>query len=262
MTKRIGRATTTVTAATPTRAPSPTHLSAFIEALGYCHGGRRPLNLEEAASTTRTGDLWLFRGHTVADRTIQMATNSPINHVAVALVIEDLPPLLWHAELGRRLVDVWALKHQRGAQLHRLDDAVRRWHDDFGQRVWMRELTPALDDESSATVLDVVEKMNGTDFPSTTGLAWRWMQGRVRHRSSLELAYCAEIVAESLIEAGVLSAQRPTNWYDPGRFWSGDSLPHADQCSYGAEIEVMVGDDGPPSSRASLLRRRFFERAA
>jgi hypothetical protein len=39
------------------------------------------IGLDEALDLTRTGDVWLFRGHTAADRAIQLTTNSPVNHV-------------------------------------------------------------------------------------------------------------------------------------------------------------------------------------
>ncbi len=82
------------------------------------------ISLDEAVDLTRTGDLWLFRGRTVPDRAIQMTTNSPVNHVGMALVVEDLPPLMWHAELGRSLPDLWTGTRQRGVQLHDLREAV------------------------------------------------------------------------------------------------------------------------------------------
>ena len=50
----------------------------------------------------RTGE-WLFCGHTMADRAIQVATNSPVNRVGMSVAVEDLPPLMWHAGLGRAL---------------------------------------------------------------------------------------------------------------------------------------------------------------
>ena len=34
----------------------------------------------------------------------------------MVVAIDDLPPLLWHAELGMSLPDVWTGEHQRGAQ--------------------------------------------------------------------------------------------------------------------------------------------------
>ena len=76
--------------------------------------------LDEALDLTRTGDVWLFRGHTAADRAIQVATNSPVNHVGMSVVIGDLPPLMWHAELGRSLPDLWSGTRHRGVQLHDL----------------------------------------------------------------------------------------------------------------------------------------------
>ena len=76
------------------------------------------IGLDEAIDATRTGDLWLFRGRTIADRAIQVSTNSPVNHVGMAVVIDDLPPLMWHAELGRSLEDLWSGAHQRGCLLY------------------------------------------------------------------------------------------------------------------------------------------------
>src|SRR6188472_4738044 len=96
--------------------------------------------LDEAVATTATGDLWLFRGRSFADRAIQTVTNSPINHVGMAVALEDMPPLLWHAELGRSLPDVWTGERQRGVQLHKLADAVRTWDAKYGQRAWVRQL--------------------------------------------------------------------------------------------------------------------------
>ncbi len=78
------------------------------------------ITLDQAVDLTRTGDVWLFRGSSMADRAIQVATNSPVNHVGMSVVIDDLPPLMWHAELGRSLPDVWSGTRHRGVQLHDL----------------------------------------------------------------------------------------------------------------------------------------------
>jgi hypothetical protein len=64
------------------------------------------LSLDEAVDLTRTGDVCVFRGGSVADRAIRTLTDAPVDHVGTAVVLEDLPPLLWHAELGRSLPDV------------------------------------------------------------------------------------------------------------------------------------------------------------
>ncbi len=38
----------------------------------------------------------------------------------------------------------------------------------------------------------------------------------------LETAYCAETVAITYEEMGLLTTEKHYNWFDPGKFWSGD----------------------------------------
>src|SRR3954447_332189 len=124
------------------------------------------ITLDRAVELTRTGDLWLFRGHSAADRVIRVTTNSPVNHVGMAVVLDDLPPLMWHAELGRSLPDMWSGKHHRGVQLHDLHDAGVTWHHRYGQRPWLPQLDHAPGPERQAEVEDAVlrtiARLNGT----------------------------------------------------------------------------------------------------
>ncbi|WP_343448685.1 hypothetical protein [Micromonospora oryzae] len=246
------------------------------------------IGLDEAVELTRTGDVWVFRGRSVPDRAIQFTTNSPVNHVGMAVVLDDLPPLMWHAELGRSLPDMWTGTHHRGVQLHDLRDAVCVWANRYGQRAWLRQLEPPADATMEQAVLRTVARLDGTPFPSTAQLAWRWARGRVpqvrlplplpgrRDRTAdpqdrgagpaeravdqtdrgtgpaerpggvavrdraLETAYCAEVVAVTYEAMGLLPAGRRPNWYDPGRFWSGDDLGLTGGAQLGAEIEVRI----------------------
>jgi hypothetical protein len=207
-----------------------------------------PLPLDEAINLTRTGDVWLFRGRTIADRAIQITTNSPINHVGMSVVLDDLPPLMWHAELGRSLPDMWAGTHHRGVQLHDLGKAVRVWAERYGQRAWLRQLEPTPTKEMEDAVLRTIARLDGTPFPSSAQLGWRWLRGRVpaalRRRPSdtdLETTYCAEVVAITYEEMGVLPTGRRPDWYDPGRFWSGDHLGLTGGYRLSDEIAVDVG---------------------
>ncbi len=208
---------------------------------------RNPVLLDEAIDATRTGDLWIFRGSTLADRAIQAVSNAPVNHVGMAVVLDDLPPLMWHAELGRSLPDVWTGDHHRGVQLHDLREAVTTWQERYHQRAWLRQLSPPAGREQEDAAMRVVARLDGVSFPRTMALAWRWLRGRDAHltrraaeRKGLrpEDAYCAEVVGLTLEEMGILEADAPTSWYDPGRFWSGDSLPLTPGWAYGAEVEV------------------------
>lgn len=204
------------------------------------------IDLDEAVNATRTGDVWLFRGKSAADRAIQLTTNSPINHVGMSVVIDDLPPLMWHAELGRSLPDLWSGTHQRGVQLHDLRSAVVVWANKYGQRAWLRQLDHEPSRERDDAVLRTIARLDGTPFPSTAKMAGRWLGGRVprlRRKepdSALETAYCAEVVAVTYEEMGLLPTGRRANWYDPGRFWSGDNLSLAEGARLGEEIAVRI----------------------
>jgi hypothetical protein len=213
------------------------------------------ITLDEALDLARTGDIWLFRGRAVADRAIQVATNSPVNHVGMAVVIDDLPPLMWHAELGRSLPDVWSGTRHRGVQLHDLRDAVMIWTTKYGQRAWLRQLDGEVTREMEDAVLQTIARLDGTPFPSTTKLAARWLGGRVpafRNRAithkaqeaALETAYCAEVLAITYQAMGLLTAEHRPNWYDAGRFWSGDSLRLAAGFRLGGEIVVHIPQTG------------------
>ena len=203
------------------------------------------ISLEEGLAAARTGDLWIFRGRTVVNKVMHAATNSPVNHVGVTLALDDLPPLLWHAEIGRSMYDYWAGRHHRGTQLHDLREAVQRWQDRYGQRAFLRQLTPEVGQVEEDRMLLSIGRLDGVGFPSYTRLAARWLSGRDAHRSRRDGArtrpadaFCAEIVGRTLTEMGVLRDEVPAQWYDPGRFWSGDSLPVRSPWSYGAEVEV------------------------
>jgi hypothetical protein len=211
------------------------------------------LSLDEAIDLTRTGDVWIFRGRSGPDRAIQTLTNSPVNHVGMSLVIEDMPPLMWHAELGRSLPDLWSGTFHRGVQLHDLRDAVTVWARRYGQRGWLRQLEQPVTKEMEDEALKVVARLDGTPFPSTTQLAWRWARGRVPRlrppwreselsEPALETAYCAEVVAVTYEQMGLLPEGKSPSWYDPGRFWSGDELELRDGFRLGDEIAVHLPD--------------------
>jgi hypothetical protein len=259
-------------------------------------GPDKVLDLDKAVHLSSTGDVWLFRGRKMADRAIQVATNSPVNHVGMAVVIDDLPPLMWHAELGRSLPDLWSGSRHRGVQLHDLRDAVLVWANRYGQQAWLRQLDQPVTPEMEDALLRTIARLDGTPFPSTTQLASRWLLGRVppvRYRigagrepgagleadgaepaglepagpgpagpgpagpgpaglepAGLETAYCAEVLAVTYQAMGLLPGRRRPQWYDAGRFWSGDDLRLSGGFGLGGEIPVSVpATEGPAGRR-------------
>lgn len=196
------------------------------------------LALDDAVATASTGDIWLFRGGSIADVAIRAATNSPVNHVGMVVAIDDLPPLLWHAELGRHLPDVWTGERQRGVQLHLLGEAVRTWNERYRQRAWVRHLEGTIERHHEDRLMETIERFDGRPFPTTPGLARQWVTGRFRRSSSLETIYCAELVAATYQHMGLLPRRRPASWYDPGRFWSGDRIELVAPFALGREVAI------------------------
>ncbi len=222
-----------------------------------------PTSFADASGEARTGDVWLFRGTSLADKAIRTATNSPVNHVAMVIAIEDLPPLVWHAELGHSIPDVWTGTHQRGAQLHLLDDAVRTWCNRYGQQAFTRQISLDVTSAQEDEALRVVNEFDGRQFPRTGSLVKRWLMGRARKPATLEYLYCAELVAITYERMGLLEPRRPANWYDPGKFWSGDKLPLIG-ASLGHELAIVdipggyPGDDvHAPNATPRTPRSRF-----
>jgi hypothetical protein len=207
------------------------------------------LSLDAAVELTRTGDLWLFRGRSAADHAIRALTNAPVNHVGMAIVLDDLPPLMWHAELGKGLQDLWTGTHHRGVQLHDLRSAVVQWCHRYGQRAWIRQLQTPVTREMEDAVLRTVARMDGTPFPPTAALVGRWFRGRLRRPAPVESTYCAEVVAGTYQAMGLLGSDRPTNYYDPGKFWSGDHLELSGGARLGEEVRVDV--PAPPDPGAN-----------
>lgn len=197
------------------------------------------LTLDEAVATASTGDVWLFRGSKFADVAIRAVTNSPVNHVGMVVAIDDLPPLLWHAELGRSLRDVWTGEFQRGVQLHLLHHAVTTWNERYRQRAWVRHLEGTIERHHEDRLMETIDRFDGRPFPTTPGLARQWLTGRFRRRdSSLEAVYCAELVATTYQHMGLLPKRRPASWYDPGRFWSGDRIELEPPFALAKEVAV------------------------
>ncbi len=74
---------------------------------------------------------------------------------------------------------MWTGTNHRGVQLNDARAAVERWIVNYGQRCWLRQLTPDATREQEDQVLRVIARMDGTPFPSTARLTGRWFRGRV-----------------------------------------------------------------------------------
>jgi hypothetical protein len=171
-----------------------------------------------------------------ADRAIRLGTNSPVNHVGMTVALEDLPPLLWHAELGRSLPDLWSGDRHRGVQLHDARDAVTLWANRYGQHAWLRQLEPPVTRSMEDGLLRTVARLDGT--PSGRNPVGAGRRGPVVETS--DAGPDRLLPGDRPYQRCLLPADRRPNSYDPGSFWSGDDLPLTGHARLGLEIAVTV----------------------
>ena len=193
----------------------------------------------EAVARAQTGDVWLFRGRSGADRAIRVFTNSPVNHVAMVVALDDLPPLLWHTELGQSIDSVWSGDRHRGAQLNRLDDALEVWTGKYRQLAFVRHFDGEITRDDGGRGAPGRRRVRGPTVPphaaASSGSGCRG-DCATRRRSKPSTAPSS---SRSPTPGWDCSTPRtPANWFDPGRFWSGDRLELLGGAALGAEIAV------------------------
>jgi hypothetical protein len=128
-------------------------------------------------------------------------------------------------------------------QLQRLEESVEVWSSRWGHQPFVRQLSPAIGRDAEDELLRVVNEYSGRRFPTPRGMAKRWLLGRVRRSAFPDEVFCAELIAATYQRLGLLDQRKPPNWYDPGRFWSGDRIALGHGFSLSPEILVVVQAD-------------------
>ena len=116
------------------------------------------------------------------------------------------------------------------------------WTQKYEQLAFVRHFDGEITREMEDALLRVVAEYEGRPFPRTRHLVGKWLSGRLRREASEQAVYCAELLAITYTRMGLLDARAPANWFDPGRFWSGDRLDLAGGAGLGPEIAVTVAD--------------------
>ena len=123
-----------------------------------------------------------------------------------------------------------------------------QWTGRYAQRAWLRQLDAPVTREMEDAVLRTIARLDGTPFPRRSPWPGAGRGAGCAARPPAEATYCAEVVAATYAAMGLLDDRRPTNYYDPGMFWSGDDL----RLERGARLggEISVGAEGRPGARA------------
>ena len=208
--------------------------------VGY--GAVADASLDEAVATAATGDLWLFRGRSLADRAIQAVTNSPVNHVGHGRRARRPAA----AAVARRARPLAARRVERAAPARRPAAQAARRRDDLERALRPARVgAPARGDDRARArgppdEGDRRASTAGRSPPRSVSRATGSTGARAPPRSSLEAVYCAELVATTYQHMGLLPSRRPASWYDPGRFWSGDRIELVPPFALGGEVAVAT----------------------
>jgi hypothetical protein len=89
--------------------------------------------------------------------------------------------------------------------------------------------------------MEIIVRFDGKPFPTVFAILRQWFGGRWRRSSSLDTMFCAELVATTYQQMGLLPPRRPASSYGPDRFWSGDHLALVSPHALAGEVAVSVG---------------------
>lgn len=181
-----------------------------------------------------TGDVILFHSPDMISTAIDVVTHSHFSHVG--MVVKDpkltgLPLSLWQS-----------FEPDGGVVVDPLPDFLRKYHHDdrgsFAIRHLQIERTPAML-QALATFMNTVK---GRHFPSATGMAWHWVEGKLGINSGEKTFFCADLVADTWQHMGILDSVKPANGYAPSDFAYRTDMPFKASGQLGELVRFRLGD--------------------
>ena len=226
------------------------------------------IDLDKAIDLTRTGDVWLFRGRSAADRAIQVThqqPRQPRRHVgrprrhAAADVARGARPVAdrhvdaapgiaacscttcarpcWCGDASTASTAGCASSSRRSPARWKTLSS-RRSRDSTARRSRRRHGSPRGGSAAGCRCADAAPTRTvGSDgsADSATSSRRRRRTGRTPRDGLLRRGRRRHLRGD-----GPARDRPPPGWYDPGRFWSGDELDLLRGASLGGEIAVNL----------------------
>ena len=167
----------------------------------------------------QTGDLILCHGSAKSSEEIELLTHSPYSHAAMIVLLgPDRKPFVWE-EVPQSLAkdpDHNDEAHS-GAQLGEFCDIVEQIYL-FGDIPYWRPLVWNRPPDFDAQVAAGLPPLDGIPFDKRLLMLEHWLEGRLHIPAPRTSMYCAELVALTFQNVGLLPKDPPSNWYSPGSF--------------------------------------------
>ena len=178
------------------------------------------IRYEDLEPRLRTGDIVLFRGASLRSRIIEAATQSEFSHIGMIVRPQhDQPPLLWQTDPRAVTEDVVENGQHGGAQLNELTAALAAMTSPaYGDTPFIRQLVAEHASELDEQARLAIAALERTPFPSLAKLIREWLLGHLRIATSIKRMDCAETVALTYQQMGLLASDPPPNSYNPRDF--------------------------------------------
>lgn len=209
----------------------------------------------ELAPTMQTGDLILFAGTSTESRWIEALTNGPFSHATMVVRTADSSvPWMWQEAPEAIAPDPRTGKPTTGAQLGDAEEATQVIQG-MGDAPFYVPLTWERPADLDSKMLAVMAKYEGVPFGTVLQMALDYAIGKLYDQSTgLTTMYCAELVAVTYQQLGLLTDVHPPNWYAPNSFGPDEqaTLPWAADASLGAPVPITLA--AAPKAAAAVAR--------
>jgi hypothetical protein len=205
-------------------------------------------------SQVQTGDLVLCHGTGKISYEIELITLSEFSHATMAVRLKpDGPVFIWQ-EVPMGLENDPEKHNQKhgGAQLG-LASEVLADMEHYGDTPHWLPLEYDRPADFDDQVVKVIAGLDGRPFSSTKHMLLDWVEGKLGIGTGAKTMFCAEVVALTYQELGLLPKHPPANGFDPGTFARADA---SDRLLRGArfgkmqEISAAASAPSPAQSAA------------
>lgn len=207
--------------------------------------GEKTVPYAEIRDTLMTGDIVLFHGLGWESDVIQVMELSQWTHVAMAVRVPEIDyPLIWESTPLQFIEDKVIHKKKAGVRLVSLDERLavavkKRLYGRFA----VRSLEVVRTEEMIETLKKFIAgKVHLLPFPSDWKMLIEFLRGKLFTEEKVRInnVYCAELVAETYKQMGLLSHDVPSNRFLPKDFSSKVALPLLMDAKLHEEIFLAV----------------------
>ncbi|MGM0442704.1 MAG: hypothetical protein ACQEQV_00775 [Fibrobacterota bacterium] len=192
------------------------------------------LSLTTLEDTLQTGDILLFHGKSIFNKAASiLSCGSPWGHVAMVYRRPDGSLCLWESNIKKDSVrEVLCSDCKDGPML-----------TDFRERISASDKLIALrrigSQKASLKIAKSIRKLIDAHYsehiPTGLEVALSAHMGKYLHHCPDNGIYCSQLVARTLMHAGIISSRRRDNWFTPADFGSETTLHTMGSVTYSRE---------------------------